>query len=146
MEPHARLSSQKAFIVSGSEMPLPLSILLVEDEFVASMLMKAELEKLGHRVAGSVATGEMAIAKALEYRPDLILMDVRLAGRIDGIEAAIEIRKAQAANLVFMTGYDDQEVRARAEALEPLAYIIKPFAMAKIRHILDALQGGAGTR
>ena len=59
MEPHARLSSQKAFIVSGSEMPLPLSILLVEDEFVASMLMKAELEKLGHRVAGSVATGEL---------------------------------------------------------------------------------------
>ncbi|MFZ4388356.1 MAG: response regulator [Chthoniobacterales bacterium] len=127
-------------------MPLPLSILLVEDEFIAAMLMKAELEKLGHRVVGSVTTGENAIAKAHEHRPDLILMDIRLAGRLDGIEAAMEIRKAQAANLVFMTGYDDPEVRARAESLEPLAYIIKPFAMAKIKHLLDALQGAAGER
>ncbi len=127
-------------------MPLPLSILLVEDEFIAALMMKSELEKLGHRVVGSVTTGENAIAKASNLRPDLILMDIRLAGHIDGIEAAMEIRKAQAANIVFMTGYDDPEVRARAEALKPLAYIIKPFAMANIKHILDSLQGSTGER
>jgi CheY-like chemotaxis protein len=128
-------------MTSGSEPARPLSILLVEDEFFAAMLMKAELEKLGHRVVASVSTGENAVTKAQELRPDLVFMDIHLAGRLDGIKAASEIKGFLPAEFIFMTGYDDPAVRDRAALLKPLAYVIKPFAMANIRPLLDALSG-----
>ena len=114
-----------------------LEILLVEDEILTAMVMKLDLEKGGYLVAQSVVSGEDAVSAINEIKIDVILMDIRLAGDIDGIEAAAQIQNIKEIPVIFMTGYDDAEIRAKAEALEPLAYLLKPLDMAALIKILE---------
>ena len=114
-----------------------LRILLVEDEVIAAMMLQTELGKHGLTNTRYVTTGEKAILSAREFQPDLILMDIRLAGRIDGIEAAREIKTALDVPILFMTGYDDQETRDRAGRIQPLAFLVKPLNFTTILEILE---------
>ena len=82
-----------------------VKILLVEDEAIVAQYLSLELELEGYEVCGYVATGEEAIQKALEEKPDLILMDINILGDIDGIQAAEEILKHRYIPIIFMTGY-----------------------------------------
>ena len=101
-------------------------ILIVEDEAVASMLLKKQLERLGYTVGGTAATGEDAIDCARQSDFDLVLMDIRLAGEMDGIQAAQGIRMIKKIPIIFLTGYQDEEILARALNVNPAAYLIKP--------------------
>lgn len=101
-------------------------ILLVEDEVMAAWLLQMSLRRMGYTVCGPVATGEAAVQTAKEECPDVILMDIRLAGDMDGIEAARQIRATQDSLLIFMTGYSDPDIKGRAGNLEPTAYLVKP--------------------
>ncbi len=111
-------------------------VLIVEDEVISAMALEGLLSDLGYSVVGTATTGEEAIEKARRERPDLVAMDIRLAGRMNGIEAAARISEETAARLVFMTGYDDADTRSRALGLRPLAFLTKPIDRRKIKAAL----------
>ena len=118
-----------------------LSILLVEDEFLACLHLKTVLANRGYEIVGPASSGEEAIELAAEFEPDLVLMDIRIAGDIDGIEAASRILDRHPVPLIFMSGYQDRDLRDKALALKPLAYLVKPVM---IRDIEAAIEKGEG--
>ncbi len=115
-----------------------ISILLVEDEVITAMLMETQLKKIGYTLTSHVTTGENAIAATLLNRPDIILMDIRLAGNIDGIEAASVIKSETDIPIIFITSYDDQNTRDRARNLNPLGFLEKPLEIHKLKDIIDS--------
>lgn len=105
-----------------------LSILLVEDEFLIAFALKAEILARGHTVVGPVHDGEGAVAAAERERPDVVLMDVRIPGPFDGVEAARLIRRFSTAPIFFMSGYTDG-IAERVRGLEPVEILQKPFEL-----------------
>ena len=101
-------------------------ILIVEDEFIIGFGIQHILEKNNYQVCGIISKGEEAILKAIELQPDLILMDINLAGEIDGIEAADEIKKNYIIPVIFLTSYVDSLTVNRAKKSNPFAYLVKP--------------------
>ncbi len=104
----------------------PTSILVVEDERIIAFHLKSQLEALGYRVAAAVSSGEEAVEKAGELRPDLVLMDIHLEGAMDGIEAAGRIHAGCRIPVVFLTAYAEDETLQRAQASLPFGYLVKP--------------------
>ena len=102
-------------------------ILIVEDEKSIAKVMKLMLYQVGYCICDVVETGEEAVDIALEKRPDLILMDIKLQGSIDGIMACNEIKKLADIPLIYVTAYADQDTYAKAMATYPNAFIVKPF-------------------
>jgi signal transduction histidine kinase len=102
-------------------------ILVVEDERVVARDIEKRLKKLGYIVSASVSSGEEAIKKVAELQPDLVLMDIRLKGEMDGIEAAEQIRGDFATPIIYLTAYADEVTLQRAKVTEPFGYIVKPF-------------------
>lgn len=101
-------------------------LLIVEDEAIPAMMLKQEMEKAGYEVFKPVATGETAVEVARKNRFDLVLMDINLAGRMDGIEAAAQIMSFSDTPIVFVTGFSDETVKQRANALKPAGFLTKP--------------------
>lgn len=114
-------------------------ILIVEDEVIAAITTQKILEKWGYEVCGSVISGEDAVKSVKEEDPDIVLMDIRLVGPIDGIEATRQIRVFSQTRIIFMTGYSDKEIRASAEALDPTAYLLKPVDMYKLKPLIAGI-------
>lgn len=102
-------------------------LLIVEDEGIVALNIQTRLEGLGYSVVATVSSGEEAIQVAGETRPDLILMDIKLDGKVDGIEAAAEIRRLFQLPVVYLTAYTNDETLNRAKLTEPYGYILKPF-------------------
>ncbi len=102
-------------------------ILIVEDESIVALNIKNRLEGLDYAVVATTASGEAAIKIAEENRPHLVLMDIKLRGAIDGIEAANQIRRRFQIPVVYLTAYSDEETVERAKITEPYGYILKPF-------------------
>jgi DNA-binding LytR/AlgR family response regulator len=102
-------------------------VLVVEDESIVSKDIQLSLKKLGYEVAGSAATGERAVALAVETKPDIILMDIMLKGDMNGIEAAGMIREKTGTPVIFLTAYADESTLNKAKVTQPYGYIIKPF-------------------
>ncbi len=102
-------------------------IMVVEDESIVAEDLRRTLEKMGYAVPGVAASGEDAIHQARALRPSLVLMDIALKGRMDGIEAAERIRTDLHIPIVFLTAYADDETLQRARVSEPFGYILKPF-------------------
>ena len=111
-----------------------INVLVVEDERITARDIKMSLEKLNYTVCGIVATGEDAIHKAIELQPDIVLMDIALQGKIDGVEAAKQICTKSQIPVIFLTAYSDQETLERANATQPFGYLLKPFED-KLLHI-----------
>jgi two-component system cell cycle sensor histidine kinase/response regulator CckA len=102
-------------------------ILVVEDDSIIVMELENRLDDLGYGVCATTAYGEEAIQKAAELRPDLVLMDIRLKGTMDGVEAAAQIRAQYDIPVIYLTAYADNQTLQRARLTEPYSYIIKPF-------------------
>lgn len=109
------------------------SILIVEDEAVVALDLKLQLQELGYVVAGIAASGEQAIDAAAALAPQLILMDVRLQGKIDGIAAAESIRRSHEIPLIFLTSHSDADTVQRAARTAPYGYLTKPFQIKELR-------------
>ena len=107
--------------------PRPARILVVEDEVVIAMDIKMQLRKLGHIPVGHTTRGEQAVVLAGELRPDLVLMDIQLAGPMDGITAAQTLRDRFDLPTVFLSAFSGAGNRARAELCQPAGYLTKPF-------------------
>jgi len=101
-------------------------IMLVEDEVLFAKDLQDLLESWGYRVPAIVSTGEEAIEKAGELKPNLVLMDIVLKGGMDGIEAADLIRTRFKIPVVYLTAYADDETVQRAKITEPYGYVLKP--------------------
>ena len=102
--------------------------MVVEDEGIVSLDIQTKLVALEYEVAAAVASGEEAIEQAAEVRPDLVLMDIQLAGNMDGIQAADEIRRDYDIPVVYLTAYSDDKTLSRAKTTQPFGYLLKPFA------------------
>ncbi len=102
-------------------------ILVVEDESIVSMDIQSTLEALGYDIVGAAATGDDAVALAIDKGPDLVLMDIVLKGDIDGVEAAERIRERMDIPIVYLTAYSDDDTLSRAKLTDPFGYILKPF-------------------
>ncbi len=108
-------------------------ILIVEDELLIAEDIKKALTLSQYDVCNIVTTGEEAILKVERLRPDLVIMDIMLAGNMTGIEAAKEIRKKYNTAIVFITAYADEKTLDGAMASEPYGYLVKPVRGKDIR-------------
>ena len=102
------------------------NILVVEDESIVSKDIQMSLKRLGYSICGSGATGEEAIELARELKPDLILMDIMLKGKLNGIETAHIIRESIDVPIIYLTAYADESTLSKAKITEPYGYINKP--------------------
>ena len=102
-------------------------ILVVEDESIVAKDIQHRLSALGYYIPAVASSGEEALKKAEETRPDLVLMDIRLKGAMDGVAAASELRRRFNIPVVYLTAYADNHTLQRAKVSEPFGYILKPF-------------------
>jgi len=102
-------------------------VLIVEDELFAAMDIELAVLRAGHRVVGFAGTAARAIELAESAQPDIVLMDIRLVGDRDGIDAAIEIRQRFDIPSLIISAYTDATMRQRAMPARPLGIIPKPF-------------------
>ncbi len=118
-----------------------IKILVVEDEVIVAHDIANRLKRMGHQVIATVASGEAAIEKASENKPDLVLMDIVLKGDMDGITAAKKIQAKINVPIVFLTAYADQTTLERAKITNPFGYIVKPFQQQDLQVAIEiALQ------
>ena len=113
-------------------------ILIVDDELWAALDMEWVVQTLGHQVIGPAATAEKAIELAERTRPNLVLMDIRLADNSDGVAAAIEIRQRFDIPSLFVSAHGDAISRNRAAAARPLGFIEKPFSPESLSRAIEA--------
>ena len=115
------------------------TILIVEDEVLIALSLKVELTRAGYSVCGMATRGEEAIAMAARLLPQGVLMDVRLAGPMDGYTAAQKIVAAQQTAIIFVSGYMDTASLAKAAEFSPLACLNKPVSLSQIKTALQSL-------
>lgn len=114
-------------------------ILIVEDETLIAHSMKQALLHFGYHVTSVVATGEEAIRKAEEERPDLVLMDIFLKGKIDGIEAAKEISSRFNIPIIYLSAYSDENTMQRMETTVYHSFISKPYNNMQLNRAVSAV-------
>ena len=108
-------------------------VLVAEDEAISAISLKRALVQYGYKVCEVVSTGEDAITAAKHERPDVIIMDILLAGKIDGFEAAREIQSLADIPIVFLTGYTDDNIVKRMKEYRWAALLEKPILPEDIR-------------
>src|SRR5437879_1717578 len=113
------------------------SILVVEDESIVRADIEEYLKSFGYRIAASVASGEEAKRQAIRLRPDLVLMDIMLNGKIDGIEAGKYIQSKLGIPVVFVTAHGDEPTLERAKLNAPFGYVLKPFNDRELRTAVE---------
>ena len=111
-------------------------VLIVEDDMILSMVNKRYVELLGHKVVQSVRTGLAAIEAVRKHNPDTILMDIRIEGEMDGIEAMEEIRKFSNVEVIYLTGNSEPITKIRAEQTNMLGFCVKPISIDDLKTIL----------
>lgn len=102
-------------------------IMVVEDEGIVALQIKTALEQRGYVVTDFYATGEEALAQMKQDRPDLILMDMKLSGKLDGIETASRIGTHHEIPVLFLTAHSDSKTVERARETAPYGFLLKPF-------------------
>src|SRR5262249_53667965 len=103
------------------------TVLVVEDEGVVALDIAAQVGALGYDVVGTAASGKDAIEKTRAHRPDVVLMDVRLQGEMDGPAAAEQIHAWSDVPVIFLTAFADDATLGRIREDDPSAYLLKPF-------------------
>src|SRR5512136_1531346 len=111
-------------------------ILVVDDEAIITMQLEERLTAMGYSVAGMAASGEDAIEKARRLKPDLVLMDIVMPGKLNGIEAAKTIAEIDIP-VVFVTSYADDTIIEKAKQVGPYGYIVKPFNELEIKAAIE---------
>lgn len=104
-----------------------IKILIAEDEAVSALSMQRALIRSGYDICEMVSTGEEAVQSERKAKPDLIIMDVILNGKTNGIEAALEIRSRSDAPIVFITGYEEEKLIEQIKSIKSSTHLIKPF-------------------
>jgi CheY-like chemotaxis protein len=112
-------------------------ILIAEDERIVALDLRQRLIALGYNVVATVATGEDAVERAFALNPDLALIDVRLGGRLDGVDAVEIIKVAQDVPIIYMTAFTDDDTLNRAKRTNPFGYLVKPYNLSQLRCAIE---------
>lgn len=102
-------------------------VLIVEDESIIALDIQTSLQNAGYQVVSIATTAEEALMNTASFRPDLVLMDIRLRGEMDGVETAEQIRQTWQLPVIFLTAHADENTLSRAKKTQPFGYILKPF-------------------
>lgn len=121
-------------------MAAQIRILLVEDEAIIALHLQMQLTKAGYLVE-IAPNGEQALQKIESHTPDLLVMDKGLPGKIDGLELARQIQAKSQIPIIVMTGYQDQEILSEIQKLNPLACLLKPIQVEKLKNIIQTYFG-----
>lgn len=113
------------------------AIFIVEDEAIVANDIKETLKSLGYTVPGIAKSGELALEKVKELMPDLVLMDIHLAGQMDGVETAGKIHALYGIPVIYLTAYADKALLDRAKVTEPYGYIIKPYDERELHSVIE---------
>jgi DNA-binding NarL/FixJ family response regulator len=114
-----------------------ISLLIVEDEALVASYIQDVLEESGFTIMGVASTGPEALSLAGEMRVDLALVDIKLAGAMDGIEVAKLLRERHDVPSLFLSGMHDPETMRRAETVDPLGFLQKPFRPSQVFNALE---------
>jgi len=112
-------------------------IMIVDDEVIITMQLEERLTSMGYDVAGTASSGETAVEMAKRLKPDLILMDIVMPGKIDGIDASNIIKAELDIPVIFLTAYADDNFVKKAKNAQPFGYIVKPFQEKEIRAAIE---------
>ncbi|MEC5325739.1 response regulator [Aurantimonas sp. A3-2-R12] len=115
----------------------PAKILIVEDEFLIAMECEWILTEAGHDVVAVAADEQQAVSFAERTRPDLVLMDIRLARGGDGITAAKAIRSRYGIGILFVSAHGERETRERGESADPVGWLVKPYTAGTLLEAID---------
>lgn len=112
-------------------------VLIVEDEAIVAMSLSRALPRLGYEVCGVIASGEEALDRVDADQPDLLLMDIHLLGPLDGVQTAERIRSRYNIPIVFMSGYDINEIQEKTKHIANASHVGKPVGMAVLAGIIE---------
>jgi CheY-like chemotaxis protein len=118
-------------------------ILIVEDEKILAADLEGKLRGLGYKVGQVAASGEEAVRLAQEHSPCLVLMDLRLSGSMDGLEAARQIQEKTRTPIVYLTAYSDVFLRDPSKMQAPGLCVTKPFLISDLRDVIELALGTA---
>jgi DNA-binding NarL/FixJ family response regulator len=119
-------------------------ILVVDDEVLIAMSLTVTLEEIGLRVCGRAATAAKAVELACKHRPKIVLMDVRLKGEADGVDAALEIHRLTGSQVIFITGSREPETLERINQDHPAAILFKPILPIHLTTAVEKVLGRGG--
>ncbi len=114
-------------------------VLIVEDEMIVAMVLKKCVEEMGHKVTAIVKNGEKAVSAVRDSEPDLILMDLKLKGTMDGISTMLEIRKFSDIPLIYTTGNSDSIAKKRAEDTHFSSFLVKPICCDELKKAIEQI-------
>jgi CheY-like chemotaxis protein len=116
--------------------PTKPRILVVEDEWIVAHHLMRKLQSLGYQAA-AVSSGEQALPFIAKYRPDLVMMDINLAGLLDGIETATRLRSELSIPVIYVSSYADEATRTRANSTQPVGLLTKPYTEEQLKELLQ---------
>ena len=114
-----------------------IKILVVEDEMIIGAKISMQLTSLGYEVTGIVPRGEEAIVHVEENKPDIVLLDINLKGKFDGIETALRMQKLADIPIIYLTANADQATFNRAKVTKPYAFISKPYKQLDLQRAIE---------
>ena len=114
-------------------------VLIVEDDLILSLQLEMQIKLMGYEIAGKANNATDAIEMIKEKNPDLVLMDIILAGEMDGVDAISTIRDFSDVPVLYLTGNGDEQTRRRAHASRPVAYIVKPVDMLLLKKTINEI-------
>lgn len=114
-----------------------LKILIVEDNAIAALDIRSQLESLSYEVPAIILSGEDALKKIVKIKPDLVLMDVNLKGKLSGIKTAQTIKEMFDLPVIFLTAYSEEKMNNYIELTEYDGYLKKPFDNVKLIEIIE---------
>ncbi|KRA61538.1 histidine kinase [Caulobacter sp. Root655] len=117
-------------------------VLVVDDEFLIAQGLCLQVEDLDMAVCGTAATADEAVALAQLHKPELVLMDVRLRGDKDGVDAALAIHHAVGSKVIFITGSREPSTIARIQMDHPAGVLFKPISDRQLRSAVEVALGG----
>jgi DNA-binding response OmpR family regulator len=131
------MTASEPQMVSPDRRSKPVAILVVEDEALVASYICEVLAESGFAVAGVASTGAEALSLAAATRPCLALVDIRLAGPMDGVEVARLLRERFAVPAIFLSGLGDAATMARARCAQPLGFLKKPFRPSQMFNAIE---------
>ena len=117
---------------------IDLKVMVVEDEFIIALDLKDVVKGFGYNVVAVATSGYDAVEKASKFKPELVLMDIMLKGKIDGVEAADIIRQKLDIPIIFVSSFSDEESVIRAGKVSDYGYLIKPFDNRQLKEVIEA--------
>lgn len=116
-----------------------MKVMIVEDEALIALLLERHVNSLGSTVVANVSRGEDVLTQFENHHPDLVLMDIRLAGAMTGLDAARQLVARGPVKIAFMTAYGTEDIVGEIESIPHVAYMKKPVSTETLRQLITAL-------